>query len=176
MLRFLSLLVLFVSIPLSSPMAKPEQSLPPDMVKAIKKSVDRGLKYLRSQQAEDGSYSQHVGVTGTVLLAFGESHRNYKYDEGPFIGLAADWVVKQAQPNGSISGANTPTYNTSLAIMGLNAVDAKRFKDVIGKAQAFLVGFQTDEDRKYKESDKFYGGIGYGGDERPDLSNLQYAI
>ena len=38
------------------------------------------------------------------------------------------------------------------------------------------MGFQTDEDLKYKEADKFYGGIGYGGDERPDLSNLQYAL
>ena len=24
--------------------------------------------------------------------------------------------------------------------------------------------------------DKYYGGIGYGGDERPDLANLQFAI
>ena len=151
-------------------------SLPADLVKAVKKSVDRGLKFLRTQQESDGSYSHHVGVTGTVLLAFGESHRNYAYDEGPFIGLAADWLATQVQKNGSISGANTPTYNTALAIMGLNAVDSKKFATEIKGGQSFLVGFQTDEDLKYKESDKFYGGIGYGGDERPDLSNLQYAL
>ncbi|MGH7149077.1 MAG: hypothetical protein ACREIU_00185, partial [Planctomycetota bacterium] len=28
----------------------------------------------------------------------------------------------------------------------------------------------------YKEEDRFYGGIGYGDDERPDLSNLNYAL
>ena len=176
MRKLTAMFSLVLMLPLVSANAEPKAPLPADMIKVIKKSVDRGLKYLRSKQDADGSYSKHVGVTGTVLLAFGESHRKYRYDEGPFIGLAADWVVKQAKPNGSISGANTPTYNTALAIMGLNAVDAERFKTVIENGQNFLVGFQTDEDRKYKKSDKFYGGIGYGGDERPDLSNLQYAL
>lgn len=176
MLRLLSVIFITLLSPLAMGQTPTVSALPPDFAKAIKKSVDRGLKYLRSQQADNGSYSNHVGVTGTVLMAFGESHRKYRYDEGPFVGLAADWVATQAKANGSISGKNTPTYNTSLAIMGLNAVQAKKYEDIVKKGQGFLVGFQTDEERKYKKSDKFYGGIGYGGDERPDLSNLQYAL
>lgn len=172
--RLMWTLVILLSF--ASAQAGEPGALPNDLVKAVKKSVDRGLKFLRTKQESDGSYSHHVGVTGTALLAFGESHRNYTYDEGPFIGLAADWIVTQVQSNGAISGANTPTYNTALAIMGLNAVGAKKFASAIKGGQSFLVGFQTDEDLKYKESDKFYGGIGYGGDERPDLSNLQYAL
>ena len=156
--------------------APSQETMSAEMIRDIKKSVDRGLKYLRSQQSDDGSYSKHVGVTGTVLMAFGESHRAYKYDEGPFVGLAADWLAAQARPDGAISGPNTLTYNTSLALMGLNAIKATRYQKLIEGGQKFLVGFQTDEDLKYKTTDKFYGGIGYGGDERPDLSNLQYAL
>jgi hypothetical protein len=172
--RLMWTLVILLSV--GGAQAAGPEMLPDELVTTIKKSVDRGLKFLRSKQESDGSYSHHVGVTGTVLVAFGESHRAYAYDEGPFIGLAADWLLTQVQKNGSISGANTPTYNTALAIMGLNAVGGKKFGAAIKGGQSFLVGFQTDEDLQYKASDKFYGGIGYGGDERPDLSNLQYAL
>jgi squalene-hopene/tetraprenyl-beta-curcumene cyclase len=111
-----------------------------------------------------------------ALLAFGESHRAYRYDEGPFIRLAADWIAKQSRADGAITGEATPTYNTALAITGLKVVGQGKFDKLIKGGQDFLVRFQSDEDRKYRESDKFYGGIGYGGDERPDLSNLQYAL
>jgi squalene-hopene/tetraprenyl-beta-curcumene cyclase len=43
-------------------------------------------------------------------------------------------------------------------------------------AANYLRAVQADGDEGYSESDKFYGGIGYGGDLRPDLSNLQYAL
>jgi squalene-hopene/tetraprenyl-beta-curcumene cyclase len=35
---------------------------------------------------------------------------------------------------------------------------------------------QSDEGEGFAESDAYYGGIGYGGDLRPDLSNTQFAI
>jgi squalene-hopene/tetraprenyl-beta-curcumene cyclase len=146
------------------------------LVGKAKKAVDRGLRFLRETQAEDGSYGKHVGLTGMTLLAFGESHRKYTYEDGPFIGRAADWLAKQARADGAITGDATPTYNTALAIMALQSADAKRFGKEIKGGQDFLVRFQSDEERKYKEADKFYGGIGYGGDERPDLSNLHYAL
>ncbi|HKX46665.1 MAG TPA: hypothetical protein VJP77_08170, partial [Planctomycetota bacterium] len=35
---------------------------------------------------------------------------------------------------------------------------------------------QADEGEGYGREHRYYGGIGYGGDERPDLSNLQLAL
>ncbi len=154
--------------------AKPK--IDPQLVDKANKSVDRGLRFLRGLQKEDGSYGGHVGLTAMALLAFVDSHRKYRYDEGPFISRAADWLAAQSRADGAITGDATPTYNTALAIMALHAVDKARYKKQIEGGQAFLVRFQTDEDQKYKKSDKFYGGIGYGGDERPDMSNLQYAL
>lgn len=148
----------------------------PDMVAKANKSVDKGLRFLRGLQKDDGSYGGHVGLTAMALLAFADSHRKYRYDDGPFISRAADWLAAQTRADGAITGDATPTYNTALAIMALDAIDRAKYKKQIEGGQAFLVRFQTDEDQKYKKADKFYGGIGYGGDERPDMSNLQYAL
>lgn len=141
-----------------------------------KKSVDKGLNFLRYKQEKNGSYGHHVGLTAMVVLAYTDSHRNYKADEGPFVGRAVEWIAKQARADGAITGDGTPTYNTALAIMALHAADKKKYKKLVEGGQKFLVKFQSDEDHNYKKADKFYGGIGYGGDERPDLSNLQYAL
>ena len=50
------------------------------------------------------------------------------------------------------------------------------YRPQIEKARDYLISIQTDEDAGYTKDHKYYGGIGYGGDERPDLSNLQFAI
>lgn len=148
----------------------------PELVDTAKKSIDRGIRFLRQQQSEDGSYGNHVGLTAMTLLAMAESPRHYGLGDGPFVRRAAEYLVSQARANGSISGEETPTYNTALAIMALHALDPVGFKSVIEGGQSFLVKFQADEDQNYTRGDKYYGGIGYGGDERPDLSNLQHAL
>jgi squalene-hopene/tetraprenyl-beta-curcumene cyclase len=47
---------------------------------------------------------------------------------------------------------------------------------VVLGARAFLQVLQADEGEGYSEGDLYYGGIGYGSTERPDLSNLQMAL
>lgn len=159
-----------------APAAGQKPALDAKLVDSAKKSVDNGLRYLRAQQKENGSYGDHVGLTSMALIAYAESHRAYRYDDGPFIARAADWLAAQARADGAITGDATPTYNTALAIIALHDIDKAKYKAQIEAGQKFLVRFQTDEDQKYQPTDKFYGGIGYGGDERPDLSNLQYAL
>ena len=175
MIRILSLSFALLATSAVSSVAAAE-SLDPVYTKKVTKAVDSGLRFLRGLQEKDGSYGSHVGLTSMVLLAFAESHRGYAYDDGPFIGRAADWLVTQRRADGAITGDATPTYNTALAIMALNALDKKKYAKEIAGGQKFLVAYQSDEDQQYKPEDKFYGGIGYGGDERPDLSNLHYAL
>ena len=150
--------------------------MPTLLVEEAKRSADRGLHFLRYQQGESGAYGDHVGLTAMVLIAFAESHRAYRVEDGPFISLAVRWLLTQARADGAITGEATPTYNTALAIMALHALDAEQFRGPIEAGQRFLVRFQSDEEQQYERTDRFYGGIGYGGDERPDLSNLQYAL
>ena len=70
---------------------------------AAKKSIDKGIHFLRQQQAKDGSYGHHVGLTSMVLLAMAESPRRYTLGDGPFVRRAAEFVVSQAKANGSNS-------------------------------------------------------------------------
>jgi squalene-hopene/tetraprenyl-beta-curcumene cyclase len=160
----------------STPMPILKNKVDPHLLEAVKKSVDKGIHFLRNQQAKDGSYGHHVGLTAMTLLAFAESHRHYNEGDGPYISRAVEWLVAQAREDGSISGDATPTYNTALAIMALHALNPTKYKAFIERGQRFLTRFQSDEDQNYTPKDKYYGGIGYGGDERPDLSNLHYAL
>jgi len=148
----------------------------PDLSAKAKDSIDRALKWMRSQQESNGSYGNHPGVTAMVVLAFLQSPRKYTESDGPFIRRAVEYVASMAKPNGAIFDKNLPTYNTALGILALHATGNPAYADIVRRGQAFLVGLQAAEHNHYAETDKFYGGIGYGSDERPDLSNLQFAL
>jgi squalene-hopene/tetraprenyl-beta-curcumene cyclase len=52
----------------------------------------------------------------------------------------------------------------------------KRYDAIIKAAETFLRGSQWNEARGKDKSDLYYGGAGYGGKSRPDLSNTAYLI
>ncbi len=159
-----------------APAPVPADGLSPKLREQAQESIDAGLKWMRAQQDEAGSYGEHPGVTAMALLAFLQSHRKYSESDGPFIRRAVEYLAALAKPNGAIFDKNLPTYNTALGIMALHATGNPAYAELVKKGQAFLVGIQAAESNQYQESDKFYGGIGYGSDERPDLSNLQFAL
>jgi squalene-hopene/tetraprenyl-beta-curcumene cyclase len=90
------------------------------------------------------------------------------------IDSALAWIATFQKEDGSIHQGRLANYVTSAAIMAL-ARDAK-YEKVVRRARNWLIGLQADEGEGYSEGDLYYGGIGYGGDERPDLSNLQMAL
>jgi squalene-hopene/tetraprenyl-beta-curcumene cyclase len=140
-------------------------------------AVDAGLHYLRGQQGEDGAWSRSVGVTAIALRGFLESYRKYSENDGAFVTRPVAFILKHVQKDGSISeSSQNVAYNTATAIVALQATGNKKYADTIGKAQKYLAGHQTDEGEGYKPDHPYYGGIGYGGDERPDLSNTYMAI
>ncbi|MBI4721211.1 MAG: terpene cyclase/mutase family protein [Chitinivibrionia bacterium] len=139
-------------------------------------AVDRGLKYLRSQQEKDGSWSHSVGITALAVGAFMESPRKYREEDGPFIRKPLEYIAGQAKPDGAIYDQGLEVYTTTVCLMTLRKSGSPKYRKVVEKAQSYLVKVQSDEGEGYDRKDKFYGGIGYGMDERPDLSNLQWAL
>jgi hypothetical protein len=162
-------------------------SLPPGTASwkdRAKKAVDEGIRFLRARQSEDGKWGfrtpdgkfvPDVGITSLCLLAMLESPRAYTESDGPFIRLAAEWIASQQKPDGSM-GAQLATYNTAVAVLALSATKNPAYKPVLDKATGYLRIVQSDESEKYQRSDRYYGGVGYGGDERPDLSNTHFAV
>lgn len=142
-----------------------------------KHAVDAGLHYLREHQAEDGSWSGSVGVTALALRAFLESHRGYSEKDGAFITRPIQFLLYHVRTDGSISETNQNTsYNTAVALNALQATGNDKYREIIQKGQEFLTKHQVDEGEGYDKTHAYYGGIGYGGDERPDLSNTYIAI
>jgi squalene-hopene/tetraprenyl-beta-curcumene cyclase len=140
-------------------------------------SIDRGLEWLKEQQAEDGLFANHPGITALVLTAFLRHPENkYAETDHPFIQKGLQRLVALQQPNGAIYDLEMqpalPNYNTSISVMALSSTGNPEYDSVIAKAQGFLKNLQvTDEESVY------FGGIGYGSrQDVKDLSNLNIAI
>ena len=142
-----------------------------------KRAIDYGLHYLRGTQSENGSWSNSVGITSIAVRAFLESPRKYAESDGPFITKPIQFILNHVKPNGAISESiQNVNYNTAVAITALKATNNPKYAEIISNGQKFIMGLQLTETKDYKPDHKYYGGIGYGGDERPDLSNQYIAI
>jgi squalene-hopene/tetraprenyl-beta-curcumene cyclase len=149
----------------------------PEVREKAQRAVDAGLHYLRNNQADDGSWSNSVGVTALGLRAFLQSHRGYAEKDGAFITRPIEFLLAHVNEDGSISETNqNRNYNTAVSLTALAATGNEKYDDVIRGGQAFLKHLQIDEGDGYESSHAYYGGIGYGGDERPDLSNAYMAL
>ena len=149
----------------------------PEVREKAQRAVDAGLHYLRNNQADDGSWSESVGVTALGLRAFLQSHRGYAEKDGAFITRPIAFLMAHVNEDGSISETNqNRNYNTAVCLTALAATDNDEYADVISGGQKFLMHLQIDEGDGYENDHAYYGGIGYGGDERPDLSNAYMAL
>jgi squalene-hopene/tetraprenyl-beta-curcumene cyclase len=138
---------------------------------------DKGLSWLRTSQLEDGSWSYDIGVTSLCVLTF----LNAGYDEtDATVAKAISYILQFVQDDGSITSGTYKNYYTSCALLALSSTHNSEYDDIIVNAAEFLVLIQNDENAPegyYAAKDDWrYGGIGYGGDGRPDMSNTQFAL
>lgn len=144
----------------------------------MKSSIDRGIRFLRQQQAENGRWQiqghDDPGTTALALTAMFLSPRAYTLDDGPFVRRPMEYLLSLVKENGGIYERGIANYVTCVSLMALEASGETQYAPVIEKARKFLITLQSDEGEGYRPSDKFYGGAGYGGDERPDLSNMSF--
>ncbi len=148
----------------------------------IKKSIRKAQKFLfAAWDGKKGTW-EHPGITALVLLALLRSPDGY--DDDPFIRKPIEYLLSIQKKSGGIYVEMVPNYITSISLIALvhardRIKDAKlkaRIVTAIEKAKKFLIKLQADEDEGYTIKDRLYGGVGYGGDLRPDLSNTQLAV
>ncbi len=176
MIRKLVLAAL-ASVALAAPAAHAEDNMDPALRGAARHAIDAGLMYLRSQQGPDGAVAKSVGFTALSLRAFLESPRGYNEGDGPFITKQVDFLLANAHPDGSIAESMGDSgYKTAVAIAALAATKNPKYDAVIDKGRKFLTLHQVDESEGYTKEHRYYGGFGYGGDQRPDLSNTYIAL
>lgn len=117
------------------------------------------------------------GITALALSARLAISQLLGEDPPAWTDQGLDYLAGLQRPDGSIQLYGVAVYTTSAAMGAL--IDGGREQDqpVVARAREFLLMAQADEGEGYVSgSDPHYGGIGYGGDERPDLSNTQFAL
>ena len=172
----LSALVIVLTVGLA-PVSARTETIDPEIKERAWSASDRGLAFLRQSQEENGSWLGSVGITALALRAFVTSPKGHDAANDDAISAAVAFIVSQAQPDGSITESiQNRNYNTATAMTALLALDDPEHAAVIESARKFLFDLQLAEHSDYPPEHPFFGGIGYGGDERPDLSNMYYAM
>lgn len=145
----------------------------------LTQSMTRGADYLRKQQAEDGLWEKHPGITGMAATALLRQPGTKPADQMAVVGKSLDALTKLAKPDGGIYEKTIPHYVTAVSVMTLVAAGRPQDKPLIEKARVYLAEHLLDEGEGVPPSDKFYGGMGYGGTSdggRADIISLEYGL
>lgn len=148
----------------------------------IERSIERGVGFLESIQAEDGSWGNMPLPALTALPAHAIlGDPRFRRGEGVEVPDSArkalELVLSHQQESGGIYTRGLASYNTSIAIMALLAADDPAYHEAILEARAFLIQQQNWMDEPGDTSNPLSGGIGYGNSlPHSDLSNTKFAL
>jgi squalene-hopene/tetraprenyl-beta-curcumene cyclase len=140
--------------------------------------VAKGVAFLRTRQEAGGSWSaaKGPGITGVVVTALLRSRRVTPAEPAVAKGLA--YLESFIAPGGGLAEGPQANYVTSIALMAFqeanNLGQGQPYAAAIKAAQGYLKTLQWDEGEGKGRDDPFYGGAGYGGRSRPDLSNTVF--
>jgi Squalene-hopene cyclase C-terminal domain/Prenyltransferase and squalene oxidase repeat len=164
--------LLLAAAVLAAPLRAADPNVGPDP-KEVKAALDKALAYLRKHQEADGSFSpQRAGPGITALVAAGLL-RNGVSPEDPVVAKALAYLESKVQKDGGVYDKFLANYTTSIAIMAFAEANTNgKYDTLIKNATAFVKKLQYDES-KVDEKDPSFGGVGYDGRTRPDLSNTQ---
>ncbi len=148
-----------------------------DWEAARQDSIKQGINFLKSTQADDGSWTnpKAIGITGLAVKALLDAGLP---SEDPTIQKALKYLEGHIQKDGGVYFPKSThrNYETCISLMAFSAADRKKYQPVIKKAEGFLRELQWDEGEGLESSDPGFGGAGYGGHQRPDLSNTQFLL
>jgi squalene-hopene/tetraprenyl-beta-curcumene cyclase len=164
---------------------KPPVPLPPydPSAKVDADEVARkAIRFLLSRQMKEGGFGsaitkgQDLGITALAAQAIWSWPGEMPPEVKEAARKATAIVAAAARPDGSIHGGGLENYTTSAAVGALVASKDPQYRPIVEKARAYLADLQADEKEGYKPDHWAYGGSGYGNEERPDLSNTQFAL
>jgi squalene-hopene/tetraprenyl-beta-curcumene cyclase len=153
----------------------------------IRQAIDKGVAFLRSSQKENGAWSAspRSGIGPTTIIVAGLLDAGVKPDD-PMLVKALQFLEASTRDDGGVYTLDGffQNYETCCAVAAFakaneavkKATGKEPYKDLLAKAAKYLRGQQYTEDRKTEPKDPNYGGVGYGGETRPDLSNTQFFL
>ncbi len=167
----------------SRPLTSRSERIDDAHYKLARKTIERAIVYLRSQQDEKtGGWTlpeegkPHLpGISALVLTGM---LMEPDIDENdPAVKRGLDYIMSFRQSDGGIYDSILSNYNTSLSLSALAQVSRPDVVAAIKPAQDFVRSIQCDgqigpDGKIIDKSHPYFGGAGYTADSRPDNSNL----
>jgi squalene-hopene/tetraprenyl-beta-curcumene cyclase len=147
----------------------------------VQLAIDRGLAFLKSQQKEDGSWSnpEHPALTALPVIAFQRAPGGANIKNPPdFLRKSYDFIRSNAKPDGGIYAKGLSNYNTAVTMTALLLTGEPKDEPVIEAARKFVAGQQATNMAKAELN----GGFGYGPTgaspkrQHPDLDNTLISL
>ncbi len=132
--------------------------------------VEKSIAFLKTKQSPDGSFAPKFGGPGiTALVAAGLIRDGHGDD--PVVKKALEYLEKNVQPDGGIYNKQLANYSTCVALIAFKEANAGgKYDKVIANATKFLKSLQN------QDMGNSFGGVGYDGKSRPDVSNSQFFV
>jgi len=141
--------------------------------KEVQATVEKGAAYLKQKQNPDGSFAPRIAGPGVSALVAAALLRNGYGTDDPVVGKTLAYLEKNVQKDGGIYSKMLANYTTSVAVMAFQEANKDgKYNTLVNNATQFLKKLQYD-DSKVDDKDVKFGGLGYDGTTRPDLSNTQ---
>lgn len=147
----------------------------------VQLAIDRGLAFIKSQQKEDGSWSNadHPAITALATVAFQRAPGGANVKNPPeFLRKSYDFIRANIKPDGGIYNKGLSNYNTAVAMTALLQTGEPKDEPTIEAARKFVAGQQATNMAK----PELNGGFGYGPTgaspkrQHPDLDNTLIAL
>ena len=147
----------------------------------VQLAIDRGLAFLKSQQKEDGSWSnpEHPALTALATIAFQRAPGGENTKNPPaFLLKSYDFIRANAKPDGGIYAKGLSNYNTAVTMTALLSTGNPKDEPLIESARKFVAGQQASNMAK----PELNGGFGYGPTgaspkrQHPDLDNTLISL
>jgi len=145
----------------------------------LMESLRRGAAFLSQKQKADGTWENHPGINAVVATALLRQPGPDRARQIAAATKALDALAKLAKPDGGIYEKDIPHYITAVSIMAFVAGGRAQDRPLIEKGRQYLAQHILDEGEGVPPSDKFYGGMGYGGTSdggRADIISLEYGL
>jgi squalene-hopene/tetraprenyl-beta-curcumene cyclase len=142
----------------------------------VKVVVDKAIGFLKTAQKDDGDFFPNPkarvepGLTSLIVAAL---LKNGVSPKNEVVSKAMKFLQSNVRNDGGVYKEGLGNYMTCLAIVAFKEMNANGDYDkIIANATNYVKGIQDNTDPK----DVKYGGVGYDGKSRPDLSNTQFMV
>lgn len=141
--------------------------------KDVQAVADKAYAFLKSRQKDDGSFEPSRGGPGTTALIAAALIKLGKSPDDPVVAKALASLEKSVQKDGGVYNRFLQNYTTCIAILTFKEANVGgKYDSVIANAQKFLKTLQSGG----AEAELPFGGFGYDGKSRPDVSNSHFTI